>query len=104
GDPAVPPLAAGDPAAVDLSGLRVGLVTDDVFLPPTASLRRAVERAGEALEAAGAQVAPYTPVPTAEVLSLWLSALTSDGGRTLDRALGRDPISPQLRPSRTLMR
>lgn len=103
-DPHVPPLPAGDPGAVDLSGLRVGVIEDDEFLPPVASLRRAVREARNALEAAGAVVVEYAPVPSAEILSLWLSAISSDRGRTLDRGLAGDDISPQLKPSRALLK
>ena len=41
-DPRVPPLPAGDPEGVDLSGLRVGWFDDDPFLEPAPSLRRAI--------------------------------------------------------------
>jgi fatty acid amide hydrolase len=34
---------------------------------------------------------------------LWLAALAADGGRTLDKALAGEAISPQLKPSRRLL-
>lgn len=103
-DPAVPPLEAADPEGVRLDGLRIGIVDDDDFLSPTAAIRRSVGRAREVLAAAGATVTPHSPVPSREVLAVWLSALTSDGGRTLDAAIGEDPVSPVLKPSRMLLR
>lgn len=103
-DPAVAPLAAGDPSLVDVAKLRVGVFCDDGFLAPAASVRRALERAVEALEAAGATVIEHRPQPTDEILFLWLGAISADGGRTIDRALQGEPVSAALKPSRALMR
>ncbi|HZO15937.1 MAG TPA: amidase family protein, partial [Polyangiaceae bacterium] len=101
-DPLVPPLEAGDP--VDVRGLTVGWFDDDEFLMPVTSLRRAVTRARDALEAAGARVVTHRSVPSDEVIFLWLGALAADGGRTIDERLSGETISPQLKPSRTLLR
>lgn len=103
-DPRVSPQPPGDPDAVDLSGLTIGYWDDDPFLSPVASLRRAVERAREVLEAAGARLVPHTPVPSDEVIFLWLGAISADGGRTLESILEGEPFSPQLKPSRLLMK
>jgi fatty acid amide hydrolase len=103
-DPRVVPLAAADPDGVDVRGLAVGIVEGDDFLAPTASLRRAVARARAVLEAAGARTVVHVPVATEEVVFVWLAALAADGGRTLDQLLEGEPISAQLRPSRTILR
>lgn len=103
-DPQVSPVSARDPDEVSLRGLRVGVVTGDDFLAPAPSLLRAVDVARAALEDAGAVCVEHRPVPTADVLSLWLAALSSDGGTTLERSLAGDATSPQLRPSRAMMR
>jgi fatty acid amide hydrolase len=103
GDPLVPPLPAADPAEVDVAGLRIGWFDDDPFLMPAPSLRRAVERARRALEDAGATLVPHRPVPSEEVVFLWLAGLTADGGRTMDRMLAGETPSPQLKPSRMLL-
>jgi fatty acid amide hydrolase len=103
-DPAVPPLPAGDPAAVRLEGLRVGWFEDDGYLTPAAPLREAVAVAREALEAAGVVLVPYAPPGADRLIYLWLAAISADGGRTIDRQLAGEAISPQLRPSRTLLR
>lgn len=99
-DPAVPPLAHGDPAAVSPKGLRVGFFDDDGFLTPARCIRRAVSEAREALEAAGAEVVPYSPLGAEELIYLWLGAISADGGRTIDAQLRGEAISPQLKPSR----
>lgn len=103
-DPLVSPLAAPDPGSVRLEGLTIGWFDDDEFLMPVRSLRRAVNRVKEALEASGAKLVRHAPVPTDEVIFLWLGALAADGGRSMDKRLAGEAISPQLKPSRTLLK
>lgn len=102
-DPLVPPLAPGEPADVSLRGLTIGCFDDDPFLEPVASLRRAVARAREVLEARGAKVVSHRSIASEEIIFTWLAALSADGGQTIDRALAGEAISPQLKPSRLLM-
>jgi len=102
-DPLVAPVPATDPNDVDLSGLTIGYVDGDSFLEPVASVRRAHDRAKEALQAAGARLVAHEPVATEEVVFVWLGAISADGGRTLDRVLEGEPVSPQLKPSLTLL-
>lgn len=101
-DPRVPPLAPGDPIDVDLSGLTIGYVDDDAFLPPVPSIQRAIGRACEVLAAAGAALVPHRPVASDEVIYLWLAALGADGLRTMDEALDGEEAIPQLKPARAL--
>ncbi|MEZ4441853.1 MAG: amidase family protein [Polyangiaceae bacterium] len=103
-DPRVPPLPPTDPAEVELAGLRIGWWDDDPFLSPAPSLKRAIHRAKEVFEAAGATLVPHEPVPSEDILFTWLAAISADGGRTMDRALAGEAPSPQLRPSRALAR
>jgi fatty acid amide hydrolase len=103
-DPLVAPIAVQSPDAVDVAGLTIGWFDDDEFLMPCASLRRAVQRAKEVLEAAGAKLVPHRPVPSEDVLFTWLAALTADGGRTIDARLQGEAISPQLKPSRAILK
>lgn len=102
-DPAVPPLPPPDPAAVDLRGLRVGVYDDDGFVTPTASLRRAVAEAADALRAAGAVLVPYRPVGAAELVYAWLGAVSADGGASMQRALAGERWSPQLAASAKIL-
>jgi len=103
-DPQVPPVPAADPTAVDVSSLTIGYLEDDDFLAPVESLRRALRSAKEALEQAGAKLVPHRPVPSDDVIFLWLAAISADGGRTVDGRLAGEETSPQLKPSRTMMR
>lgn len=103
-DPQVPPLAPGDPAAIDLSGMRIGVYDTDDLIEPVPALRRAVHRAAEILADAGAVIVDYEPTPSADIIYMWMAALTSDGGATIDRSLAGEPPSPQLKPSRMIAR
>lgn len=96
-DATVVPASWRDPAAVDVAGLRVGLVTDDGWFPPSAALRRVVEDAGAGLRAAGAHVEAWTPPDVGEAMRLFFGILTADGMTSAWRALGPDAPEPQLR-------
>lgn len=98
-DPAVPPLPIGDPAAVALRGLRIGVCEDDGFLTPAPTIQRAVRAAAQALRDAGATLVAYQPAQVKELCHLWFSVISSDGGQTLRRQLARDPVCAQLRPT-----
>ncbi len=100
-DPRVPPLPIGPNP--DLKGLRVGVYEDDGFLTPSGSVVRAVRRAAEVLDAAGATLVPIAPPDQGEVIYLWLAAISSDGGRTIEAKLAGEDVSPQLKPSRRLL-
>src|SRR6185436_17598895 len=72
-DARVPPLAWDDPAAVSLDGLRVGFYSDDGVLAASRSIVRAIGRAGEALEAHGCSVTPFTPPDVPRVIGDYLA-------------------------------
>ena len=95
-DPRVPPLASPDPSNVDVGKLRIGFYEDDGFFTPSASVRRAVRRAAEALSRAGADVVEYTPPAARDVILTFFSVLSSDGGKALARKLGDEPTIPPL--------
>jgi fatty acid amide hydrolase len=96
-DPAVPPLAIHDPAALDLSGLRVGVFTDDGFITPAQSVQRAVTEAAEHLRTAGCDVVEFSPPVAGEIIEVYYAALSSDGGATGKAALAGERVTPQLR-------
>jgi fatty acid amide hydrolase len=95
-DPAVPPMETADPASIRLDGLRVGVFTDDGYLPAAASLARTTTTAAEALRDAGAEVVPFSPPLQREILDTYFAALSSDGGATIDAQLAGDEVVPQL--------
>jgi fatty acid amide hydrolase len=98
-DPAVPPLALGDPAAVSLRGLKVGVTRDDGFLRPAQSVQRAVDEAALALRDAGAELVDYAPPAGPDLIYVWLAGVSSDGGVTLSEALHGEAPVRQLEPS-----
>ena len=103
-DPAVAPVALGDPDAIDLKGLRIGWFDDDGFLTPAAPLRRAVDIARLALIDAGATLVDYRPPDAEEMIYLWLAAISADGARTMAEKLAGAAISRQLKPSMRILK
>lgn len=101
-DPEVPPLPIGDPAAVALRGLRVGVFEDDGFLAPCATSRRAVREAAESLSRAGAVLVPFVPPRADEHYLMLACAATADGLATVDAALGDDPVIAPVALNRRL--
>ena len=95
-DPSACPLPWSEPDDVSMSSLRVGFFEDDGFLAASAPIARAVRRAAEILEAAGARVERFVPPHAVEIIDLYFAALSSDGGATVDRLLQGERIVPQL--------
>jgi amidase len=79
-DPYAVPVPLGDPAAVSLNGLRVGVFADDPRLSVTCGTLAALSRAARALSEAGAAVrevsAPWEEDPT----ELFFACVAADGG------------------------
>jgi len=103
-DPAVAPWPVEDPARVDLSGLRVGVFSDDGFLTPAASVQRGVALAKQALRDAGATVVDYQPPGAQELLYIWLAGISSDGGETMRGVLNGEVVVRQIQPSMKIAR
>jgi fatty acid amide hydrolase len=83
----VPPVPWPDPEAVQVKGLRIGVYTDNGFLPASPALRRAVEEAAEAMRARGAGVESVAPPDAAEAMRIFLGIASADGGRSMKNAL-----------------
>jgi len=79
-DPKIPPVPWPDPDQVQVKGLRVGFIEDDLFLSASPSLRRAVREAAAALEGMGAIVQPFTPPEIGEAMRLFTGIFGADGG------------------------
>ncbi|MFO0660052.1 MAG: amidase family protein [Polyangiaceae bacterium] len=82
-DPRTPPLPFVEPSSISLKGLRVGLFTDDGWVPPSRAVVRAVERASKALQTQGCEVVAFAPPDTLEAITLYFAAMAADGGRTI---------------------
>ena len=96
-DPEVEPLPIGDPAAVDLRGLRVGVYDDDGFFTPAESVRRAVRQAAKWLEARGATLVPFEPPHADEHYATMVAAVTADGLANLRALVGHDEVIDALK-------
>ncbi len=85
------PARVGDPAAVDVRGLRVALCVNDGITAPTPDSAAAVRRAAAALEEAGATVAdaPYPRGGHELTLDVWRSYGGKMGAAELYRVLRR---------------
>jgi fatty acid amide hydrolase len=88
-DPGIPPVPLLDPAAVSLSGLRVGIFTDNGLIQAAPALRRAVREAGEALRERGVTVEEWTPPDVPEAMRIYLGLLFGDGMAAARRAVRR---------------
>jgi fatty acid amide hydrolase len=85
-----------DPAAVDISTLRVAYYTDDGTFTAAPAVRRAVREATAQLEARGATVRAWSPPDAARARDLVLGLLSADGFAGCARALGRDARDPRI--------
>lgn len=95
-EPFVPPVPWADPDAVDVSGLTFAAVTDDGGVAVSPAIRRAVDEAARALEAAGARQVAFDAPSAQEVVRLYAGLLGGDGFRHLREQVGDDPMSPVI--------
>ena len=86
-DPHVVPAPLGDPAAVEVGGLRVVAFTDNGIRRPTPETARAVEGAADALAAAGASIAWDLPPGLRDAWRAWDDVIRSDGHAWLERLI-----------------
>ena len=88
-DPFIPPVPLGDPADVDLSGLRVCFYTDNGVRTPTAEIMAAVRAAAAALEDGCASVEEDLPRVIAENPELAEMLRQGDGQAGAHRLLAK---------------
>ncbi|MBI3201571.1 MAG: amidase [Myxococcales bacterium] len=101
-DPRVPPLM--DPPAPPLRGVTVGVLHDFGLLAPSSALIGALERAGDALRAAGARVEPCAPRDLDQLFFAAVELELTDGARSLIDALTGEPVAESLRSLHKLAR
>lgn len=96
-NPAVePPMPLHDPAAVDLSRLRVAWYLDDGMFPAAPAVRRAVEEAATILANAGAKVSEWQPPAVPEAYQLSLGLFSADRGAGFRETLGDNRRDPRI--------
>jgi fatty acid amide hydrolase len=77
----------GDPSAVTIDRLRVGMFEDDGFFRPSPAIRRAVRLAGDALSAAGVEVVPFRLPDLTDAITVYFGLIGADGGHAIGDAL-----------------
>jgi fatty acid amide hydrolase len=81
------PVPPGDADSVILRGMRIAAWEDDGYFPASAPARRAVREAAHALEGQGAEIVWLKPPRIAEMIELYYSIVSSDGGVDAGRML-----------------
>ncbi|MDP7224014.1 MAG: amidase [SAR202 cluster bacterium] len=99
-DPAIAPVPLGDPADVNIAGLRIAMHTDNGLKTPTPEIQDAVRAAAKALESAGANVEEARPDALAMIPDINPKLNGGDGRawvtRLLERA-GTTEMSPFIK-------
>ena len=99
-DPFIHPVPLGDPASVDVSGLRVAFYVDNGTVTPTAEVEASVRSAAAAIADAGAEVVEDLPAAiTDNVNANITSILVADGGagvRRLVEKAGTEQVHPRM--------
>jgi fatty acid amide hydrolase len=94
----VPGPELGDPAGVDISGLRFATFTDDGEFPVAPAARRAVVEAAQMLTAAGAQRVEWQPPVLSRAIDLLFASLSADRTQTFKRLLRGNRVDRRVRP------
>jgi fatty acid amide hydrolase len=95
-DPSVPPVPWPDPTAVSLTGLRLGMYTENGVFSVAPAVRRAVEEAAQLLRTRGAIVEPWNPPAVAEAVRLFVGLRSADGFAAYKRILGDNPCERHI--------
>ncbi len=90
-DPSIAPVVWRDPAAVDVSKLRIGFYTDDGFFTPAPALRRAVREAVATLRERGLSVTEFTPPDVGQAMNLFFGILSCGAAKGSNELLGKGP-------------
>lgn len=92
------PCQLPDPAAVDVSKLRIAVLNNDRIFPPSAGIQRAVREAAAALADRGATIVEFHPVdgerlfPTSELFEIYCGLIGADGGADARRLILGSPL------------
>ncbi|HLJ80865.1 MAG TPA: amidase [Ktedonobacterales bacterium] len=94
--PVEPPMPLGDPATVDVSGLRVAYYADDGTLAGAPAVRRAVVEAAGILAGQGARVTEWRPPDVPQAMDIFFGVLSADGGRGAKDAMRGSKKDPRI--------
>lgn len=94
GETAARPL--GDPATVEISGLRVAYYTDDGTFAVAPGVQRAVNEAAGVLAGRGAQVVLWRPPAVSAAVDIYFGILSADGAAGARKMLAGSPVDPRI--------
>ncbi|MFC1895498.1 amidase [Thermodesulfobacteriota bacterium] len=98
-----PPVPFREPDALDVSRLRVALLSQIGDWLPSPAIRRALQESAEALREQGATVDEMTTVPdTQEGVNLFFSIVAADGFSRVQQILGGEKPVPLMKRNVTL--
>lgn len=86
-DVAIVPAPLLDPRAVEVANLRVALHTDNGIVRPTPETAQAVQKAAQALSAAGARVDEIRPPGIDQTYDIYLKLFSAEGGAGIEALL-----------------
>ena len=98
-DAAIVPAPLLDPRAVEVANLRVALHTDNGIVRPTTETAQAVQKAAQALSAAGARVDEIRPPGIDQTYDIYVKLFCADGGAGIEsllRAAGTPRVHPLM--------
>src|SRR2546426_3819020 len=96
-DPAIVPMPLGDPKAVNITGLRIAMYTDNGIMSPTPETAAAVRAAATALAEPGASVEEDRPAVLERTADL-ADSLSGGDGRAWVRRLLRQAGTVEMHP------
>ena len=85
-----------------VKGLRVGFYVDDGYFPASAAVRRAVDEAGRALDAAGCSVKEFSPPDILEALRVFYGLFTADGAELFKSLMKGSKYDERIKDLMTL--
>ncbi len=86
-DSGVVPMPLGDPASVELNGLRAAVCTDNGIVTPDLEVAETVLRAAAALSQVDVETEEAWPRAATELTRIWHEVLVADGGAWIRRLL-----------------
>jgi fatty acid amide hydrolase len=85
----------------NLTGTRVAVLNDHEFFPVSPAIKRVVDEAANCLAKRGAELVPFDPPDFRQLMGLFFSALSADGGVAVRRQLAGSQVDQRLQ---TLLR
>jgi fatty acid amide hydrolase len=86
----------GDPHAVDIQKLRVGVFDFDGYFQPSPAICRAVDEARRRLEESGVTTVAFAPPDISAAMALYFGLIGADGARSISDLLRGDSIDWRL--------